>query len=80
MAKMYGIEFKDGELRQLAEAGMYVVKFRTVFQPIYDSKTGEGLRYVYYGAHDRPFTKPGRVIMMDAGIINKLLGFELLEA
>ena len=81
MIKRQGIEFHDGELQQMVVDNLYIVKCRTIYQPVYSKNTGESLRKIYYyGTAGQPLPARGRFYKMDKDTINNLLGFELLIA
>lgn len=76
--KSNGIEFEDGEVLKAAQEGLYIVKYRTIFQPRYSENAGERIEKIYSYKGKLPLTKRGRFHMMKKEQVNSLLGFELL--
>ena len=80
MKKIQGIEFRDGELLELALEGKYIVKYNTIFLARYSQNAGARLEKVWRNYGDLPLTKRGRFHVMDFQQVNSLVGFELLVA
>ncbi len=75
-----GIEFREGELLELAQENKLVVKYRTIYAARYSLNGGECLEKVYRYQGDLPLTKRGRFHVMTPTQVNSLLGFDLFHA
>ena len=77
MKTLHGIDFKDGEIMEMAQNQDLIVKYRTIYAARYSENAGERLEKVYYYRGKLPLTKRGRFHVMGIKDVNRLLGFEI---